>query len=360
MNVRPSALQHLQPRDANILRAVYFERPAFVPVELCINQTSWHHYPADILEDYIAEHPQVFRGNNCIFPKDEADHPPWQRAGTRFVDSWGCTWESRTNGMTGYVVKNALKDWAELATFRFPDPVVRNGWRPVNWRSEAARLAEARNNHRLPRASLRRGHTFTTLMAMRGYVNLSFDMADNDPNLHRLIGEVAAFNRRLVEQYVELGAQWIDVPDDLGTQTGPFLSPKYFRQFFKEAYEHIIGPAVDAACTVRLRSYGDVRQLVPDLLDLEIRVLGVQDEVNGLEWLARHVKDRLCLDVELDRRVLIYGNPDDVNRHIYGVFKHLGSRLGGLMIHHELMPGIPLKNVKAMLDALENYMGMYA
>jgi hypothetical protein len=35
--------------------------------------------------------------------------------------------------------------------------------------------------------------------------------------------------------------------------------------------------------------------------------------------------------------------------------KKLGSREGGLMLKHDLFPGVPLENIAALMDAMEMY-----
>ena len=39
--------------------------------------------------------------------------------------------------------------------------------------------------------------------------------------------------------------------------------------------------------------------------------------------------------------------------------KKIGSKDGGLMMIYGLYPGIPLENIKAVMDAMENYTDYY-
>ncbi len=41
----------------NILRAIRFERPNYIPMAFHINDACWHHYDQNILQDLMEVHP---------------------------------------------------------------------------------------------------------------------------------------------------------------------------------------------------------------------------------------------------------------------------------------------------------------
>lgn len=51
---------------------------------------------------------------------------------------------------------------------------------------------------------------------------------------------------------------------------------------------------------------------------------------------------------------------ENILRAIREEVQKLGSRRGGLMMICGLYPGVPLANVKALMDAMEKYAGHYA
>ena len=82
----------------------------------------------------------------------------------------------------------------------------------------------------------------------------------------------------------------------------------------------------------------------------------VQDLVNGLDWIEEHLKDKVCIDLDIDRQhVTASGTPEEIDRLIHDEVKRLSSRDGGLMMIYGLYPGVPLENVKALMDAMEKY-----
>ena len=92
-----------------------------------------------------------------------------------------------------------------------------------------------------------------------------------------------------------------------------------------------------------------------------VQVLNLQDRVNGIDWIRRRFKGRICIDLDIDRQsVTRFGTPRDIERLIRDEVRALGSREGGLMMIYGLYPGVPLANVAALMDAMERYATYYA
>jgi hypothetical protein len=83
--------------------------------------------------------------------------------------------------------------------------------------------------------------------------------------------------------------------------------------------------------------------------------------VNGVDWIAAHLAGRVCIDLDVDRQsVTRFGTPAQIDALIREEVEVLGSREGGLMMIHGLYPGVPLGNVKALMDAMERYSTYYS
>lgn len=347
-------------RRENILRAVRFEYPESIPVQMSVNNACWHAYPQAALQDMMAAHPMLFPDfvytNNLVQPA----YAPFRIAGIDYVDSWGCVWRTVEDGMTGTVVKHALSSWDDFNNYQPPDPGSHNGWGAVNWQAEACRLRRAESQGRLKQGSLRHGHTFLTMIYLRGYEAFIFDMVDHVPQLEKLIEMVEDFNLALVEHFIALGVEWMNYPEDLGMQNGPLLSPGLFRRYIKPTYQRLMQPARQAGCIIHMHSDGDIRTLVHDLCDCGVDVMNLQDLVNGIEWIASHVKGKVCIDLDVDRQhVTRFGTPDDIDTLILKEVTILGCPQGGLMLKHDLLPGLPLDNIRALMDAMEKYASYY-
>ena len=350
----------MTPRE-NLLRAARFERPDHIPMSFHVTAPCWVHYPQDALQELMAAHPLLFPGFQSSTEKVVPSHAPWRRAGQPYTDSWGCVWKTVQDGFTGAVTHHALATWDAFDRFVPPDPQHHDGWARLDWGRIERGIRAAKAAGRLASGSLRHGHTFLTLSYLRGYENLLFDMADGEPRLARLIEMVERFNAAIVRRYVDLGVEWMGYPEDLGMQVGPLLSPQHFRRYIKPTYERLMAPAREAGCVVHMHCDGDVRALAEDLLDCGVEVLNLQDLVNGIDWIRGQLKGRVCIDLDVDRqRITRFGTPADVDALIRESVEKLGSRQGGLMLRHGFVPGAPLANVRALMDAMERYATAYS
>ena len=347
-------------RRENLLRAVRFERPDHIPMSFHINPACWHAYPQSVLQERMAAHPFLFADFQLMSASIEPQYGPNQRAGRPYTDDWGCGWETVEDGITGTVTHHPLANWDDFGGYAPPDPNRVSGLGPVDWDEIARDLREARSEGRLASASLTHGHTFLLLQSLRGYANLVYDMADDEPRLHDLIGMVEAFNLFVVRRYIDLGAEWIGYPEDLGMQKGPMLSPAHFRRYIKPVYQRLMQPAREAGCVVHMHSDGDVRALMDDLIEGGVQVINLQDRVNGIDWIARRFAGRVCVDLDIDRQAITrFGTPDQIDALIREEVEKLGSRQGGLMMVYGLYPGVPLENVSALMDAMTRYAAYY-
>jgi uroporphyrinogen-III decarboxylase len=186
-------------------------------------------------------------------------------------------------------------------------------------------------------------------------------MADGEPRLHELIRIVETFNLSLIHRYIDLGAEWIGYPEDLGMQNGPMISPAHFCRYIKPVYQRLMQPAREAGCIVHMHSDGDIRTLVDDLIEGGVQVINLQDLVNGINWIAERFAGRVCIDLDIDRQAITrFGTPAQIDALIREEVSKLGRKEGGLMMVYGLYPGVPLQNVRALMDAMTRYATFYA
>src|SRR3990172_7196989 len=332
-------------RYENLLRTVRFERADYIPMDFHINSACRHHYPADALAELMARHPMLFPGFDGSAIDAEPELSPWEKAGERYIDGWGCVWETTDDGIVGMVTQHPLESWDKFESYAAPDADTTLRLGPANWDSVAMRSRRPRAVGRLANDSLQHGHTFQTLADIRGYENLLLDMADDEPRLRKLMEMVEEFNLGVVNRCVAIGAEWMGYPDDLGMQAGPMLSPEHFRKYIKPSYQKLIKPARRTGCIIHIHSDGDIRALADDLIDCGPDVLNIQDLVNGIDWIAERLKGRVWIDLDIDRgpgtRV---GSPADIDALIREEVQKLGSAQGGLMMIYGVYPDVPPEN----------------
>ena len=338
-------------RRENFLRAARFDYPDAIPMTFVFNGSCWHHYPHEALIELIATHPYLFPSFTT-----EAFTPPVYdtQPGDLTTDEWGVVWVTGDPGQMGGVAKHPLADWADFEAWTSPSP-------EVDAENEGTRLADAYAAGHLRVGSLEHGHTFLRYTYLRGYENAIFDMADDEPRMHRLLGMIEDFNREVVRQSLAAGVDWMSYPEDLGMQVGPMLSPEYLRRYIKPSYTRLMQPAREAGCVIHMHSDGDIRDLVDDLVVSGVQVVNLQDLVNGLDWIKERLWGKVAIDLDIDRQSVVrFGTPAEIDALVRREIALLGSKQGGLMMIHGVYPGVPLANIRALMDAMERYAGYYA
>lgn len=345
---------------SNRQRAILFEHPDYIPMSFYVNPACWHHYPQEWLAEQLERHTLLFPNYKAPSLPYTPEYPLCARRDEPYTDDFGCLWKTTDDGITGTVVGHPLADWRAYEGYKFPDPACQTGIGPVDWEQEKRRLQEQRDAGELAEGGLRHGHTFLQLCDLRGYSNLMFDMADDEPLLPDLIEKLEAFNMGILRRYLELGVDVISLPEDLGMQSGPMLSPDFFRKYIKPSYSRMMQAAAEKNASVYMHSDGDIRLLIDDLIDSGVRCINLQDMVNGVDWIRKKLKGKVCIDLDIDRQnVTRFGSPKEIYRLFQEEVEQLGSPQGGFMMIYGLYPGVPLDNVKALMDAMEKYAFYY-
>jgi uroporphyrinogen decarboxylase len=347
-------------RGINILKAIHFEEPEYIPMTFAVNGACWNYYDNNQLQDLMEEHSFLFPN----FKRQEKVTPSFglcARKDEPYTDPWGCVWETTEDGIVGSVHQHPLETWDSFDDYIPPDPENTNGTTPTDWGNTRKRVSETKEKGGFVHAGLPHGHTFLRLQDIRGYENLIFDMMDENPKLLKLIEMVEEFNYKYVMKWMELKPDMMGYPEDLGMQVGPMLSPDCFRKYIKPSYQRIMKPARDNGCIVHMHSDGDIRTLVDDIIDGGVEVINLQDLVNGIDWIADKFAGKTCIDLDIDRQLITaQGTPQQIDDLIKEEVEKLGSKKGGLMMIFGLYPGTPIENVKALMDAMEKYATYYS
>lgn len=344
----------------NYERAVRFEYPDSIPMAFCINTACWDYYDHSSLFDLMADHKYLFPDFVRPSPDWQPVYPPIARKNEPYTDDFGCVWMTPIDGLTGTVKIHPLDDWANFKTYRFPDPEKCMGIGSVDWAREKQHIDAEHARGGFVSRGLRHGHTFLQLSDIRGYENLMFDMADEEPRLMELIDGIEQFNMAIIRKYISLGADQITYAEDLGMQVGPMVSPEHFRKYIKPSYKRLMAPALEKGCIVHMHSDGDIRTLVDDIIDDGVQVINLQDLVNGVDWIAHKFRAKRCVELDIDRQhITVSGTPAEIDTLICREVSTIGTPQGGLAMIFGLYPGTPIENVKALMDAMEKYAGYF-
>jgi hypothetical protein len=339
-------------RTVNFLKAISFDYPEWIPCRVALLPATWIKY-RDELEAVILTHPRLFpdyeKGQKDF---DEIDNPLYTEG--RHRDCWGVVWENIEQGLDSIPVVHPLEDWWALDAYRAPDPLRDDAFGPRDWECVRRSLDQAKRRGDLAiGGGLWHGFMYMLLFYLRGFENFMLDLATDDPRLPRLIGMVEGYNTAVIRKYLELGAEYMTFGDDLGMQGSLPMSPRMWRKVIKPAYERVLRPCREAGVPVYLHTDGHILEIIPDLIEVGVRVLNPQFRANGLEGLKDQALGKVALDQDLDRQLFPFASPAQIHDHIGTVVEALGAPQGGLLLFAECGPDVPLHNIDAICVALE-------
>ena len=336
----------------NYIRAATFGSPAWIPCSMAFSPLTLQQYRGD-LDALMRRHPRIFpEYDPATF--DYADEMPVvYRKGETFTDTWGCTWANAIEGLEGQVVGHPLADWGALDGWNPPDPMTKTERGERDWAATRAEVEDRKRRGLLTHGGAER--LFDRLYFLRGFENLMMDFATHPPELDRLIAKLAAFEHAVVDEWIKIGMDIISFHTDIGTQHGLMISPEGFRRHLKPLFEPLFRKIRAAGSIVLLSSDGRILEIIDDLVEYGLQIHDPQLRANGLEAIRKTYKGKLCINLDLDRQGFPFQTPAQLRDEVNRVVGELGDSRGGLMLLAAVYGTVPLENIEALCDAMEDY-----
>ena len=326
----------------NLLRAVRFEKPDYIPMTFHINAACWNHYDRNALLDLMEGHPFLFPDFQRSAIPEVPEYDANARADAPYTDGFGCIWQTALDGIVGSVHMHPLADMADYPGYRFPDPEHSTGLYPIDWNAFEAEVARQKALGQITYGDLRHGHTFQQLCDIRGYVDTLMDLTEEEPEILELLERLCQFNLAQIRHFLKADVDIVRIPEDLGMQTGPMISPALFRKYIKPLYQRMLEPVRQAGKIIHMHSDGNIRALADDIVEGGVDILNLQDLVNGVQWIGDKFRGKTCIDLDIDRQhITPFGTPGEIDAHIRNCIATVGCREGGLMMIYGLYPGVP-------------------
>ncbi len=336
----------------NWLRTVEFRSPQWIPCSVGFAPLTWNVH-REALEDVVLRHPKLFgayRKGSVPF----GEYHNVYRQGEPYRDNWGCVWENAVGGLEGQVVGHPLADWDALRTWRPPDPATHSERGERDWRAIEESVKATREAGGLIWGDGER--LFDRLYFLRGFDNLMVDIATDDPHLGLLIEMLLDYEMRLVKRWLDLGADVVGFHTDIGAQRSLMISPAKFRRHIKPLFAELFGLCRHGGAHVYLSSDGHLLEIVDDLIEIGVSVHDPQFRANTLDGIVAHYKGRLCANVDLDRQMFAFCEPEEIHAQVRETIERMGSPEGGLMLSGSVWDAnTPIGNIEALCAALEEY-----
>ncbi|MDD2392508.1 MAG: uroporphyrinogen decarboxylase family protein [Eubacteriales bacterium] len=340
----------------NYIRNATFNYPEWIPTQIYISDATWDYLRYD-LEDVIIRHPILFPNFEKGFRNyDNYDFGPAYTKGQPFTDAWGCIWETSINGLEGVVINQPLDDWDDLDGYMFPDANMQADRYLRDWDDEQRKMRSLQKAGKPAIAYTPHGFLFLRLEYLRGFENLMIDIAVKEPKLGDLIKKITQHNKVIVDHYLNMGIDVMYFAEDLGTQASTVISPTDLKNLIFPEYKALMKPCKDKGVLVAMHSDGRIIDIIDDLINLGIDIINPQDLCNGIENLAKHVKGKACIQLDIDRqKVIPFGTQKEIHELIEEEVKTLGDIKGGLEFVVGIYPPTSPENINALFTALEKY-----
>lgn len=309
-------------------KAMRYEHPEYIPVSVWFLPATWIKY-REALNEIVQRHPIIFGEGNPGNNDFDAVGGTYRQG--EHVDEWGCVWSNIAHGCEAYVSGHPLPEREMINTLQPP----------------------------APGGGLPHGFMFLRLTYLRGYEEAMIDFAEEPAELQRMIDIVLEYNLGEIATALEKKPEMMGFGDDLGTQTALPISPEKWRKYLKPCYAKMYGRCHAAGSDVYMHTDGHILPVIKDLIDCGVNVLNPQIRANGLEGLKAECKGKICLNLDLDRQLFPFATPAEIDAHVHEVVATLGSPEGGLWLTAECAPDVPLENIEAICQAVENYRGYY-
>ena len=200
---------------------------------------------------------------------------------------------------------------------------------------------------------------------LRRLDNFLVDVVTDPVNVERLLDALLERHMVTLEKVCRAVGDVADIVrfgDDLGTDQGPFMSPKIYRALFKPR-QKIMTDYVHSHSQAHtfLHSCGSIYKLLPDLIEAGFEIINpVQTSSRDMD--PARLKQEFGRDLTFwgggcdTRHVLNHGTPAAVRDHVCRNIEIL-SPGGGFVFNtvHNILPDVPPQNFMAMFEAIDQY-----
>lgn len=277
-------------------------------------------------------------GNHIIYLylSDEVD-----RKDGLVIDNWGVGYEE----LEGASIKVCpLSNKEMIKKYVFPDPSEK-----YLMDGPKENIKKYKSNYFI--ASYQRWLLFERACWLRGAENFMIDMVSDIVFAEWLLDKIMEYQIMIAHRYVDLGVDCGRTGDDWGSQRGMMFSPELWRKLIKPRLSKIWEVYHQAGLPVIHHTCGDVRPIIPDLIDLKLDILHPIQDVMPREELKEKYGSEIVFYGGIDtQKVLPLGTPEEVYQDVSECIKTLGKGGGYIVgLGHTLTSETPFSNIDALL-----------
>lgn len=332
----------MTPRE-RVIEAINFRDTDIVPYTLTFTMPSMKRmvefYGDPDFESTIGNHIARF---------SHRKHARWIEIKPGYMqDEWGVIWNRTIDSDIGNVHNYVL-----------PEPTIGDLRIPEVKQELVAAYPEftAQNQDKFRMASI--GFAlFERAWSLRGMESILSDMLDHPEFVHQLFDLILEADMANVDIALKQDIDCVFFGDDWGSQSGLIMGPSLWREFIKPVIAKMYGRVRAAGKYVAIHSCGDVKAILPDLVDVGLNIFNpFQPETMDVRETKRNYHGRLSFYGGISvQNLLPHGTPDQVQRDTRGLLRDLGKGGGYIAApSHDIPSDVPAENIAALIETLQN------
>ncbi|MEM3872081.1 MAG: uroporphyrinogen decarboxylase family protein [Nitrososphaeria archaeon] len=210
------------------------------------------------------------------------------------------------------------------------------------------------------------GSFFEAGQYLRGFTNFIIDLEKRRDLATYLEEKLLEYHIKNLKFWLEGAKDYVQIVvfggDDLGTQVGPQISPKVYREMIKpyqkELYQYV---KKNSNLYVFLHSCGSIYQLLPDIIDTGI------DIINPVQISAKHMEP-IKLKKEFGEEITFWGggvdtqkvlgscSPEEVSKNVIENIRVFAPG-GGFVFAtvHNILANVPPENIVTVFETVKKY-----
>lgn len=275
-----------------------------------------------------------------------------------FYDEWGIKWHRPSNSHYYDMVDRKLKGIDDKSLEEFSWPIPDEPGRVDNLEKEIRYLFENTNY-----AIFSSGFgLFELSWQIYGMEDYFIATITKTKSVEKLLDKILEVLMGLYGKFLDIVGEYLDcfmVYSDLGSQRGPIIAPKFYRDIIKDRDKELIKLIKDKSnAKVALHSCGAVYDFIPDIIDAGYDVLNpIQTNAYGMD--SKKLKREFGKDIVFwgaidTQRILPFGTVEDVKNEVRHKINDLGKGGGYIFAPcHNIQANTPPENVIAMFEEVK-------
>ncbi len=354
-----------------VLKAINFEEPDRVPIFITITPqvaeklsqflgiSEYTHPDSPLAENRISyTELLVHLGNDLVgigacAPKD---NPTREIEKDILINEWKITF--RKTDLYAEMIEHPLahaETVADIENFEFPDPLAEGRF------DHAKRMVE-----KYGKQYAICGDTETTILEVSWYLvgmeKFFMDFAMKKDYVFALMDRVMEYSIRVAKELIKIGADIIWLGDDVGTQQGMMISPKMWRETFKERMRFVIRELKRENSNIKIAYHccGSYFPIMADLIEIGVDILNAL-QPTAVNMDLKKIKDTFGAQAALfggidTQGAVPFGLLNDVENEVKRVIT-AAAKGGGYILAgaHNIQPDTSVEKLVKIFDFAKKY-----